>query len=88
MRRQQQAWSAAQRVIGGRRLGREDVERGAAQATGLECVGQRALVDDPAAGRVHDDRSVRQKRELFPADEPARPVGQRHVHAEDVGATQ
>ena len=44
-----------------RRLGREHVERGPAQPTLDERVGERRLIDDVPAGDVHDDRPLGQE---------------------------
>ena len=51
-----------QRVVGRRRLARQDVDRGTAQAAALERREQRSLVDDRSPPRVDQDRAVRQQR--------------------------
>jgi hypothetical protein len=75
---------AAQRVVGGERLGRVHVERRAAQLPRLERGEQRRVVDDAAAGEVGDDRAGAQARQLAPPDQPARLVGERRVHGDHV----
>ena len=50
--------SLKQRVIGGRRLLLEHVERRAAEVARRERLRERALVDDPAARAVHEERAL------------------------------
>jgi len=71
--------------VGGDRLGREHVERGAADRPCFERVRERVEVDDLAARAVHEDRGRPHLRERGRADEPAGLVGERCVQRDDVG---
>ena len=60
------------------------VERGVAQATGAQRVGQRRFVDDPATGGVDDDRRRLHRREPRLVDHAARLGRQRRMDRHEV----
>ncbi len=87
VRRQQRVRCGEQRRIG-RRLLVEDVDPGAAEVSRREGLGDRGLVDDPAARDVEDDGPGLHLRDGVATDQPARGAGERHVHGDDVRAGQ
>ena len=72
----------------GVRLRAEDVERGGGDLPGAERVEQRGLVDQLAAGRVHDPHAVLHLRDRLGVDHAARLVVQRQVQRQEVGARE
>ena len=63
---------------------REHVERGAGHALVLEGLDQRVLVEDPAAGGVHDAHAVLHQGQLALPDEPLGLRGSRQVNRDEV----
>ncbi len=62
------------RGAGPRRLGLEDVQSGGKHMAGNERLRKGSLVDEAAAGRVHDDRARLELQHCLPADQSARLV--------------
>src|SRR5882724_9769472 len=77
-----------QRMIGGRRLLLEHVERGARDLARLDRARQRQLVDQAPAGTVDDPGTRLHPLELRLAHEVPRVSGQRRVDRDEVGARQ
>ena len=69
-----------QRMIGRRRLDRDDVERGRGNATRAQRVLEGCLVDHPSPPRVHDHGPFGEERKRLPVEQPPRLVRQRDVH--------
>ena len=63
------------------RLGREDVERGPADMAGCDCVSQRLLVENPAAGGIDDSDAALGFRKQLLAEQPGRLRRLRQVDA-------
>ena len=66
------------------RLRREDVESGAGELAGLECLDERLLVDQRPAGGIDDACAVLHLRDRLAVDHPARLVGERRMEREEV----
>ena len=80
VRREQQIFRAAQRVVGGQRLRHDHVERHAGEPPGVERVAERLLVDGGSAADVHDEGAVGQQRDALAREDAhgLRRGGQRH----------
>jgi hypothetical protein len=74
-----------ERVVGGGRLARKDVERGAADGSRLDRGRERPFVHEPAARAVHHDAAVPQPPDALGVEDVARGVGERRVKRNDVG---
>ena len=72
MRRQHHVRRRAQRVVGGHRLSREDVDGRAGKLAGGERVGQGRLVHDPTTRDIEDEGTGFGGLELGAADQVAR----------------
>jgi hypothetical protein len=70
------------------RLARVDIQRRASQVPAIQCVRERALIDDPAAGEVGDDGARGEPAELSRSDHPARLVRERRVDGEHERLTE
>ena len=77
-----------QRIVRRGRLGRIDVDGGAAEMTGREMPGERRFVDDAAARRLNEDRTRFHGCKLGITDHAARRRDQRHVQRHHVGSGQ
>src|SRR5204863_2357351 len=75
-----------QRVIGRGRLVDEDVERGAGDVAARDRVGEILLVDDAAAGAVHDAHALLHLGDGGAVHQAARLRRERRVNGEEVGA--
>jgi len=76
------------RIARARRLDRQDVEPGPANDSAAQRFGQRALVDQPAARGVDEQRARLHARELARADQVSRLRGQRQVQRDHVRLVQ
>ncbi len=74
-----------QRRVGGR-LVLEDIDPGAAEVTGLQCLGHGRLVHDAAACDIEDDRARLELGDRIASDQAARRARERDVDGHDVGA--
>ena len=72
----------------GVRLGREDVERCARELPRPDRLEERLLVDERAAGRVHEARAVPHPGDRVAIDQATGLVGQGRVERDDVGSRQ
>ena len=86
MRRDQHRGMIHQRVAGRRRLGLEDVDRGAGDLALVEGLGQRGLVDQAAPGAVDDPHRGLHPGDLGGADDVAGLGGHRRVQRQEVAA--
>src|SRR5438874_630019 len=86
MRRADEVRALEERMIAGRRLLFEDVERGASDPAGEQRLGERLLVDEPAAGAVDDQRAGLHPGKLRGADHVLRLLVQRNVQRDGIGA--
>ena len=77
-----------ERVVRGRRLDREDVQRRAAELAAVERAGERRLVDEAAAGAVDEASALLHERELPLADEVLRLIGEGHMERHEVRPAQ
>ena len=77
-----------QRMVGTRRLDREDVERRTAQTPAAERVDQRRLVDQRGARRVDEARSGLHARQRRGVDHPPGLVAHRRMQADEVATRQ
>src|SRR5580658_5032150 len=76
VRREQHIFQGVERMAGGQRLGRENVQRGAAKVSGFKRRKQRRLIDHGSAPDVDDHRRRLHRGELRRADHPARLASQ------------
>ncbi len=83
---EQHAGRVQQRVVGRRRLGRQDVEPGPREPPVAQRLRERLLVDEAPARDVHQQRRRLHPRERVRVDQPLRVVGQREVQRDDVAA--
>ena len=88
MRRQDQPVAFEQRIVGLGRLVDLHVERGALDATAVQSLDQRLLVDDAAARTIDDVGGGLHHGEFRRADQVARVVLQRAMHGNEIGARQ
>jgi hypothetical protein len=83
VRREENIGERAQRVFRLQRFFLVGVDDGSRQMSSLECVEQRALVDDSSTRHVDDDRSLWKPGKLALADHPGRFLGQRRVDSQN-----
>ena len=88
MRREDDIGRAGQRRAGGQGLVGEDIDRRAGQVPGGEQLGERRLVDNPAARRVDQHRARLHRLHHLAAEEAPGLGGQRHVQRHDVALAQ
>src|SRR5580704_6946967 len=86
MRRCDHRVELQQRMVGGRRLLDEYVQRGTCYLAGFERIGERGFIDDAAARAVDDSNSLLHLRECGGADNSSRIVRQRGVNGDEVRA--
>ncbi len=86
MRRGDYVAELEQRMVGRRRLFDENIERGAGDLARFDRLGQRGFIDDSAACAIDDAHALFHLREGGGADQPARVVGERRVHGDEIGA--
>ena len=75
----------AQREVGGRRLDLENIECGSSDMAGLERIMQGVFSDESTAGAVHDADAFFAKGEAAGVEHVAGFIGERHMHADEVG---
>ena len=74
-----------QRIVGRRRLGRVDIDRGAGEVARAQAIGESRLVDDAAARGLDQHRTLFHAGELARADQPLCRRQQWHVQRHHVG---
>ncbi len=87
MRRADHVRQREQRTFRRRLLG-EHVERGAGDLSRLKRLGQRRLVDEPAARAIDQAHALFGQLERFGIDDVAGLVGQRRMQRDEIGAAQ
>jgi hypothetical protein len=88
MRRDHDLLDVPERVIGGQRLGAEDIERGAADLTVADGGGERRLVDELAATDIDHLGPARQRIEHVAIDDAVRLLRERHDQNQDLRARE
>ena len=88
VRREQQIFRAAQRVVGGQRLRHDHVERRAGELPGVERVAERLLVDGGAPAHVHHNGVPGQQCNALPAEDAHGVRHRRQSHHQDLRLRQ
>src|SRR5262245_43526689 len=88
MRRDQHSFDAPKRAFGAERLGREDIEIGAAEMTALQHIDEISLVDDGAAGAVDEESMAGECLEHCAVDQALGVGGMAPMHRHHVSARQ
>jgi hypothetical protein len=88
VRREDDILAREQRVVLGRGLALEDVERGALEPSRRERVGERELVDEATARAVHEPCAGLHREDALAREDVARLVAVGDVQADEVGARE
>src|SRR5713101_7983150 len=88
MRRRDYFVESEQRMIGGRWLLFENIQRGAGDNAGFDRLVKRRLINQPPARAVDDPHTPLHFLESFSADDAARLGGQGRVHSQEISARE